>query len=234
MLAAIGGGAVALTRGGGDVPAPATVVRSVATAAPPTFVPSALPSAAPSALASAAASVSATPAATPAPSSTPAVTATPPTSGPRARTPVVATIPVTAGKSVEERNIIRTINEANQAYIEAYRAADITGLDTYLTGAALTDQVSQINGGLKRQGRYAIADLTGIEMLGITSDQPGMATVKTREHLSYDEYLLFPEDQPVPGSGYTATTVWTYHLFRKDGAWLIDRADPVTESSTPH
>jgi serine/threonine protein kinase len=170
----------------------------------------------------------------PTPSPTAVRTPSPTPTGPLAREPRVATIALERATNTEERNIIRTLNDANRAQILAFRSADTAGLDALFAGQALVDNQSAVLGGLRRQGRFAIADLVQIDLVSLKLDSADEATMQTRETLEYDEYLLDRPEERVPNVGYRAVTVWTYMLSKQDGRWFVSKATAApAESYTP-
>jgi hypothetical protein len=127
------------------------------------------------------------------------------------------------GAATEERNLIRTLNEANRAEVLAYRRADTTGLDAYFTGPALREATTVI-GALKRLGRYGVSDLKEIALISLTMDAPDRATMETREVQDYDEMLTDTND-PVPDKDLhrqDQVLRWTYRLVKQESRWLIE------------
>jgi serine/threonine protein kinase len=143
--------------------------------------------------------------------------------GPLARAPVIATIAADHGKNGEERQVLATLDGALKAEVLAARTTDNRGLDAYFTGDALKDFESLV-GGLKRQGRYAIADLKQIDVLEISLSSATTATVKTQEQWDYAEYLETTDERV---SGYTATQIWTYQLTKQDSRWLVEKSTQI-------
>ena len=158
-----------------------------------------------------------------------AIIATPVSAAPviPAVTPVrpmrVAELPLEGAASTEERNLIRTLNEANRAEVLAFRRADTTGLDAYFTGPALREATTVI-GALKRLGRYGVSDLKEIALVTLTMDTLDRATMETREVQDYDEMLAATND-PVPEKDLhrqDQVLRWTYRLVKQESRWLIE------------
>jgi serine/threonine-protein kinase len=149
------------------------------------------------------------------------VPATPAATPPRPM--VVDEIPLERAANTEERNLIRTLNEANRAEVLAYRRADITGLEAYFVSQALKEVVNNI-GGLKRLGRYGIADLKSVTLLRLVLESGDRATMETREVQDYDE-MVSGTNEAVPDQGLhrkDQVLRWTYQLVKLDSRWLIE------------
>lgn len=192
--------------------APPASTPTPAAIAPPTTAPTALPSVAPTAA----------PSASRPPATSTAVVPTRPV--------VVARIPAEAGKNETEQAVIDALNGALAAQVEAFRRVDPTGLSRYFTGQALADTSADVAASLKAQGRYAIADLTKIELLSLSVSAPDNATAKTRESYEYDEYQRDTGER-VPGVGYSSTQRYTYHFVKQENRWLIRMQDPPESES---
>jgi serine/threonine protein kinase len=181
-----------------------------------------------------AASASAAPvagAATPVAALSTAVTATPVIVQATPPRPLsVAEIPLERASGSEERNLLRTLNEANRAEVLAYRRADPTGLDAYFSGQALKEVANNI-GGLKRLGRYGVSDLKSIVLVSLEIESPERATIQTREVQDYDE-MITGTNEPVPELDLHRkedTLRWTYRLIKLDSRWLIESKNFSTE-----